>query len=183
MRAMGGCVTSVSTSATHAFSKRVVERLRLLAGIGVEGDAHAGTTVKHRSRLAQDPLPPNLRQVHLMHAELHDELLAAGFDVRAGDLGENLTTRGLPLLDLPRGARLHLARGAVLEVTGLRNPCAQIDAFQRGLLRAVLGRDARGGLVRKTGVMSIVLVGGEVQAGDAVEVEWPRGAHLPLEPV
>ena len=180
---MIGRVTSVSTSAGHTFSKQPAGRLRLIEGIGVEGDAHAGTTVKHRSRLAQEPLPPNLRQVHLIHAELHDELRAAGFEVGAGDLGENVTTRGLPLLDLPRGTRLHLARGAVLEVTGLRNPCAQIDAFRPGPLRAVLGRDAEGRLVRKTGVMSIVLVGGDVEAGDAVEVELPSGAHVPLEPV
>jgi MOSC domain-containing protein YiiM len=180
---MSGRITAVSTSREHAFSKHPVERLRLLAGLGVEGDAHAGATVKHRSRVQRDPTQPNLRQVHLLHAELHDELRAAGFDVAAGALGENLTTRGIALLDLPRGTRLHLARGPVLEVTGLRNPCAQIDAFRPGLLRAVLAHDDAGRLVRKAGVMSVVLAGGEVAPGDVVEVELPAAAHVPLEPV
>jgi MOSC domain-containing protein YiiM len=180
---MSGRITAVSTSGEHAFSKHNVERLRLLAGLGVEGDAHAGVTVKHRSRVRRDPTQPNLRQVHLLHAELHDELHAAGFDVAAGALGENLTTRGIALLDLPRGTRLHLARGPVLEITGLRNPCAQIDAFQPGLLRAVLAHDAEGRLVRKAGVMSVVLAGGDVAPGDTVELELPAGAHAPLEPV
>jgi MOSC domain-containing protein YiiM len=180
---MSGRITAVSTSGEHAFSKHNVGRLHLLAGLGVEGDAHAGVTVKHRSRVRRDPTQPNLRQVHLLHAELHDELRASGFDVSAGDLGENLTTRGVPLLELPRGTRLHLARGAVLEVTGLRNPCAQIDAFRPGLLRAVLAHDAEGRLVRRAGVMGIVLAGGPVAPGDLVEVELPSGAHEPLAPV
>jgi MOSC domain-containing protein YiiM len=180
---MSGRITAVSASGEHAFSKHNVGRLHLLAGLGVEGDAHAGVTVKHRSRVRRDPTQPNLRQVHLLHAELHDELRAAGFDVAAGALGENLTTRGIALLDLPRGTRLHLSRGPVLEITGLRNPCAQIDAFQPGLLRAVLAHDDDGRLVRKAGVMSVVLVGGDVAPGDAVEVALPAGAHVPLEPV
>jgi len=180
---MDGTVTAVSLSAEHTFSKAHRESIRLLAGLGVEGDAHLGRTVKHRSRVAQDPTQPNLRQVHLIHAELHDELRAAGFRVEAGDMGENVTTRGVDLLGLPTGARLHLGTGAVVEVTGLRNPCAQIDRFQPGLLAAVLGRDAHGSPVRKAGVMGIVLAGGEVRPGDTVRVELPPEPHRPLERV
>lgn len=180
---MDGVVTAVSRSATHTFSKAGRDRIRLLAGLGVEGDAHMGKTVKHRSRVAQDPTRPNLRQVHLIHAELHDELRAAGFAVSAGAMGENITTRGVDLLGLPTGARLHVGETAVLEVTGLRNPCAQLDRFQPGLRAAVLGRDEHGGLVRKSGVMGIVLTGGEVRPGDPIRVELPPEPHRPLERV
>jgi MOSC domain-containing protein YiiM len=176
-------VTTVGRSASHSFSKPTFDGIRLLAGLGVEGDAHLGVTVKHRSRVAVDPTQPNLRQVHLIQAELFDELAAAGFAVAAGDMGENVTTRGLALLGLPTGARLHLGADAVVEVTGLRNPCAQIDGFQQGLLKAVLGRDEHGNLVRKAGVMAIVLAGGAVQPGDPVRVELPPEPHRPLERV
>lgn len=180
---MSGVVTAVSRSAAHTFGKANAGSIRLLAGLGVEGDAHMGATVKHRSRVARDPTQPNLRQVHLIHAELHDALRAAGFDVGAGEMGENVTTRGVDLLALPAGARLRLGEEAVVEVTGLRNPCAQIDRFQPGLLAAVLGRDAEGRLVRKAGVMAVVVAGGEVRAGDAVRVELPPEPHRPLEVV
>jgi MOSC domain-containing protein YiiM len=133
--------------------------------------------------VALDPSQPNLRQVHLIHAELHDELRAAGFEVSVGRMGENVTTRGLNLLGLPAGARLHLGRSAVVEVTGLRNPCAQLDGLQPGLMAAVLGRDGAGNLVRKAGVMGIVLVGGEVRPGDPIRVELPPEPHRPLERV
>ncbi len=176
-------VTAVSRSATHAFSKSNQESIRLLAGLGVEGDAHLGETVKHRSRVARDPTQPNLRQVHLIHAELHDELRAAGFDVSAGEMGENVTTRGLDLLGLPAGTRLHLGETAVVEVTGLRNPCYQLDLFQAGLMAAVLGRDEHGNLVRKSGILGIVLHGGEVRPGDPIHVELPPEPHRPLAPV
>ncbi|MFI7030683.1 MOSC domain-containing protein [Microbispora rosea] len=176
-------VTAVSRSATHTFSKTPLESIRLLPGLGVEGDAHAGVTVKHRSRVARDPSQPNLRQVHLVHAELHDELRAAGFAVREGDMGENVTTRGVDLLALPTGTRLRLGETAVVEVTGLRNPCVQLDGFQDGLLKAVLDRDEEGNLVRKAGVMGIVIAGGEVRPGDAIRVEPPAGSHQPLRPV
>lgn len=179
----GGGVTAVSRSAGHTFSKQAERVIRLLAGLGVEGDAHAGETVKHRSRVRADPTQPNLRQVHLIHAELHDELRAAGFRVEAGELGENVTTRGVDLLALPVGTRLFLGPEAVVELTGLRNPCAQIDHFQPGLLAAVLGRDAEGNVVRKAGVMGIVLAGGEVRPGDAVRVELPPEPHRRLERV
>ncbi|UUZ86106.1 MOSC domain-containing protein [Paenibacillus sp. P26] len=178
-----GTVTAVSRSSLHRFSKPNEERIVLLAGLGVEGDAHMGTTVKHRSRVAADPTQPNLRQVHLIHAELHDELNAAGFTVSAGQMGENITTRGVDLLGLPLGARLYLGDAAVVEVTGLRNPCSQLDRFQPGLMAAVLGRDEQGNLIRKAGIMGIVLVGGEVRPGDAVRVEPPPEPHRPLERV
>jgi MOSC domain-containing protein YiiM len=180
---MGGVVTAVSRNAAHSFGKQNQNSIRLLPGLGVEGDAHMGETVKHRSRVAAAPTQPNLRQVHLIHAELHDELRAAGFRVAAGEMGENVTTRGVALLDLPTGARLHLGDTAVLEVTGLRNPCAQLDQFQTGLMAAVLGRDEQGNVVRKAGIMSIVLTGGEVRPGDSIRVELPPQPHRPLEKV
>ena len=155
----------------------------MIAGLGVEGDAHLGATVQHRSRVKKDPTVPNLRQVHLIHSELFDELRAAGFTVAPGDLGENITTRGVSLLDFPVGTRLNLGDSAIVELTGLRNPCHQIDDFQPGLMAAVLGRDATGGLVRKSGVMSIVIAGGEVEPGDAITVELPALPHRALVPV
>lgn len=180
---MDGEVAAVSRSDAHTLSKPNEEHIRLLAGLGVEGDAHMGTTVKHRSRVARDPQQPNLRQVHLIHAELHAELQAAGFQVGAGEMGENITTRGIDLLGLPTGARLHLGSEAVIEVTGLRNPCAQLDRIQPGLMGAVLGRDEQGNLIRKAGVMAIVLTGGPVHQGDHIRVELPPAPHRPLEPV
>ena len=176
-------VTAVSRSATHTLTKPADDTIRLLSGLGVEGDAHQGTTVKHRSRVARDPSQPNLRQVHLIHAELHDELGAAGFNVVAGQMGENITTRGVDLLGLPVGTRLRLGDTAVVEVTGLRNPCAQLDQIAPGLMAATLGRDERGNLIRKAGVMSIVLTGGEVRPGDAICVELPPEPHRALGPV
>ncbi len=176
-------MTSVSLDAGHAFSKPAHTSITLLAGLGVAGDAHSGRTVQHRSRVARDPTAPNLRQVHLIHAELHDELNARGFGVPPGGMGENITTRGLDLLALPAGTRLVIGQDAVLEVTGLRNPCTQLDAFRPGLMRAVLDRDAGGGLVRKAGIMAIVLAGGVVRAGDEITVQLPDGPHRPLRPV
>ena len=160
---MDAIVIAVSRSAGHTFSKANQDCIRLVAGQGVAGDAHSGETVKHRSRVTQEPTQPNLRQVHLIHAELFDELRGGGFDVSAGQMGENVTTRGVDLLGLPTGARLHLGTSAVIEVTGLRNPCAQLDGLQPGLMAAVLGRDAQGNLVRQAGVMGVVLTGGEVR--------------------
>ena len=179
----GGRVTAVAQSSEHRFHKETVDRIRLIEGIGVDGDAHAGRTVKHRSRVRKDPTQPNLRQVHLMHAELHDELRQKGFDVSPGVLGENVTTEGVDLLGLCPGARIAIGDEAVVEVTGLRNPCAQLDGYQEGLLSAVLDRDDEGVLVRKSGIMGIVASGGEVRAGDAIRVELPDGARLPLERV
>jgi MOSC domain-containing protein YiiM len=164
-------------------AKPNVDVVRLLVGLGVESDAHMGTTVKHRSRVARDPGRPNLRQVHLIHSELHDELCAAGFVVAAGQMGENVTTRGIELLALPTGSLLRLGGDAVVEVTGLRNPCVQLDGIQAGLMAAVLGRDAQGGLVRRAGVMGIVLAGGEVRPGDEIGVDLPPPPHRGLQPV
>ena len=176
-------VTAVSRAPEHRFSKRNEVRIRLLAGLGVEGDAHLGRTVKHRSRVARDPSQPNLRQVHLIHEELHDELRARGFEVRPGDMGENVTTRGVDLLGLPTGARLVLGDEAVVEITGLRNPCVQLDRFQQGLMAAVLDRDEDGALVRKSGVMGIVLAGGDVRPGDGIAVQLPALPHARLQRV
>ncbi|HYM63495.1 MAG TPA: MOSC domain-containing protein [Gaiellaceae bacterium] len=178
-----GFVTAVSRSASHTMAKPNEESIRLLSGLGVEGDAHLGATVKHRSRLRRDPSEPNLRQVHLIHEELHEELLAAGFSFAPGQMGENVTTRGVDLLGLSTGARLHLGDAAVVEVTGLRNPCVQLDGIQPGLMAATLGRDEEGELVRKSGVMSIVLADGDVRPGDPIRVELPLEPHRPLEPV
>lgn len=176
-------VTAVSRSREHTFTKPTVAGIGLVAGQGVEGDAHQGITVKHRSRVARDPSAPNLRQVHLIHSELFDDLRAAGFDVRPGQLGENVTTRGVDLLGLPTGTLLRLGAEAVVEVTGLRNPCVQIDHFQRGVLEHVVGRDEQGSVIRRAGIMSIVLTGGRVLPGDDIIVELPTGLHRPLQPV
>jgi MOSC domain-containing protein YiiM len=176
-------VTAVSRSSEHTLAKPNEECIRLLAGLGVEGDAHAGETVKHRSRVARDPSRRNLRQVHLIHAELHGELAAAGFAVSAGQMGENVTTRGVDLLGLPTGTRLHLGVDAVVEVTGLRNPCTQLDGIQQGLMAATLDHDADGSLIRKAGVMGIVLRGGELRPGDPIRIEMPPEPHRKLEPV
>jgi MOSC domain-containing protein YiiM len=180
---MTGVVTAVSRSGTHSFSKPNQDGIHLLPGLGVEGDAHQGERVKHRSRVARDPNQPNLRQVHLIHAELHDELRAGGFAVSAGQMGENITTRGIDLLGLPTGTRLRIGDAAVVEVTGLRNPCTQLDRFQPGLMAAVLGRDEHGRLIRKAGIMGIVVEGGEVRPGDPIRVELPPEPHQALEPV
>ncbi|QIJ64832.1 MOSC domain-containing protein [Streptomyces sp. JB150] len=173
-------ISAVSSSGTYSFSKPNRASVTLVAGLGVEGDVHAGATVQHRFRMAQDPAQPNLRQVHLLHEELFDEVRAAGFEVAAGQLGENVTTRGVDLLGLPTGTRLHLGDEAVVEVTGLRNPCAQIDRFRKGLLKQVVGRGADGAARFRSGVMSVVLTGGVVRPGDAVRVELPDGPHTPL---
>ena len=180
---MEGVVIAVSLSRGHTFSKENALGVRLIAGIGVEGDAHSGETVKHRSRVAQNPDQPNLRQVHLMHTELFDELKEKGFEVAPGDMGENVTTRGLDLLGLPTGTKLHLGENAVIEVTGLRNPCSQIDNFQPGLLKAVLDKGEGGEVIRKAGIMAVVLAGGEVFPGDPIRVELPPEPHRPLEKV
>ena len=180
---MSGVVTAVSLSTAHTFTKENQDSIQLLEGLGVQGDSHMGKTVQHRSRVAADPSQPNLRQIHLIHAELHDELQVAGFAVSAGQMGENITTRGIDLLDLPTGTTLHLGDKAVVEVTGLRNPCAQLDNFQEGLMAAVLDRDESGKLIRKAGVMGIVAAGGEVRPGDLIQVKLPPEPHQPLDRV
>lgn len=180
---MDGVVEAVHRSALHTMKKHEQPSIQLLAGLGVEGDAHMGVTVKHRSRVAVDPNQPNLRQVHLIHSELHDELRAKGFTVCAGEMGENITTRGIDLLRLPVGTRLYLGAHAVVEITGLRNPCAQLNRIQEGLMAAVLDRDEQGNLIRKAGVMGVVLVGGEVRPTALIRVELPPEPHRPLDRV
>ena len=180
---MDGLITAVSVSTTHTFSKSNQDSIQLIAGLGVEGDAHQGKTVKHRSRVKKDPTQPNLRQVHLIHSELHDELKMAGFDVSAGQMGENITTRGIDLLGLPTDTLLHLGNTAVVKVTGLRNPCAQLNRFRGGLMDAVLDYDEEGNLIRKAGVMSIVTIGGEVKPGDTIRVELPAKPYRSLDRV
>src|SRR5215218_4995091 len=180
---MDGVVAAVSRSGAHTMAKPNEGSITLLAGLGVEGDAHMGETVKHRSRVAADPTKPNLRQVHLIHAELHDELQAAGCSVLPGQMGENITTRDIDLLRLPSGTRLYIGSSAVIEVTGLRNPCRQLDKFESGLMSAVLDRDDQGNVIRKSGVMGIVLTSGMVQVGDAIRLELPPQPHCPLAPV
>lgn len=180
---MTGIVIAVASSPAHTMSKPTREAIRLLAGLGVADDAHQGVTVKHRSRVARDPTQPNLRQVHLVHGELLDELETAGFLVPPGRMGENVTTRGIDLLGLPTGARLRLGAEALVEVTGLRNPCRQLDDLAPGLMAATLDRDAAGNLVRKAGVMAVVLAGGIVCPGDAIGIALPFGPPRPLTPV
>jgi MOSC domain-containing protein YiiM len=180
---MSGSVVAVSCSATHTMAKGNQQAVQLREGYGVEGDAHAGSTVKHRSRVARNPRQPNLRQVHLIHAELHDELRSEGFDVSPGQMGENITTKGIDLLGLPAGTRLRLGDDALIEITGLRNPCAQLDRIQPGLMAAVLDRDEQGNLIRKAGVMAVVLTSGLVRPGDAITVELPPDPRCPLEPI
>jgi MOSC domain-containing protein YiiM len=176
-------ILALASDGAHRFSKQPVESLKLLAGLGVEGDAHAGVTVKHRSRVARDPSQPNLRQLHLLHAEIFEELAPHGFTLKPGDIGENVTTRGIDLLGLGTGTRLCLGREAIIEITGLRNPCAQLDHFQAGLMAAMLGRGAEGGLIRKSGVMAIVLQGGVLRVSDPIIAIAPEGPHRPLQPV
>ncbi|QCK87514.1 MOSC domain-containing protein [Phreatobacter aquaticus] len=175
-------VASVSLSAQHGFSKPLADRLTLLEGLGIEGDAHCGQTVKHRSRVAVDPTQPNLRQIHLIHEELFVELAAKGYAIRAGDLGENITTSGIDLLALPTGAMLTIG-SAVIEITGLRNPCRQLDDFRPGLMKAVLDRAADGSLIRKAGIMGVVRSGGLVAPGDRIVITLPPEPHRPLERV
>ncbi|RSS81673.1 MOSC domain-containing protein [Streptomyces sp. WAC06614] len=171
---------AVSSNGAYSFTKPTRESITLLAGLGVEGDVHAGVTVKHRSRVAQDPTQPNLRQVHLIHHELFEEVGGAGFTVAPGQLGENVTTVGIDLLSLPTGTLLRLGEEAVVEITGLRNPCLQIDAFQDGLLKQMVGREEDGRIVRKAGIMGVVRQGGTVRPGDPITVTLPAEPHVPL---
>lgn len=179
---MTGDVVAVCSSGEHRFSKKPTERIRILAGIGVEGDAHAGARVQHLSRVREDPAQPNLRQVHLIHSELFDELAHAGYTIGPGDLGENITTSGIDLLTLGRDTLLHIGAHAVLKVTGLRNPCSQIESFRPGLLKQVAVR-SEGKIERKAGIMTVALEGGVVRARDAIRIERPDGPHVPLERV
>jgi len=176
-------VLAVSKNAEHSFSKLNCDSIELLAGIGVKGDAHAGKTVKHRSRIRLFGSTPNLRQVHLIHQELFDELGEKGFDVKPGQIGENITTTGIALLNLPEGTILKIGEEAQVKVTGLRNPCSQLNDFQPGLMQAVLGKSPDGKLIRKSGIMCIVLAGGVVKPSDKITIEWPPKPHRVLDKV
>tara|TARA_R110002124_G_scaffold279572_1_gene452198 strand:- start:29672 stop:30241 length:570 start_codon:yes stop_codon:yes gene_type:complete len=178
-----GKVVAVARDDAHRFSKELVSEIRIVEGLGVEGDAHLGKTVKHRSRVAVDPNQPNLRQVHLIHSELFGEVGKKGFIVRHVDLGENITTIGVDLLALPKGTVLKIGETVELEVTGLRNPCKQIDDFQTGLLSAVLRKGENSELIRKSGIMTVAKAGGIVKAGDPIELIYPAKPYLPLERV
>ena len=179
---MTAIVTSVSTNSTHSFSKFNRDNIKLIAGWGVEGDAHAGKTVMHRSRVAKDPTQPNLRQVHLIHSELHSELKEEGFDISPGDMGENITTKDIDLLKLPTDTRLQIGK-AIIQITGLRNPCAQLDRFQPGLMAAVLDKNERGNIIRKAGIMGIVIATGVITIGDPIRIEFPPLPYRTLERV
>ncbi len=176
-------IKTVSRSSTHSISKTVVPSITLLTGLGVENDAHQGKLVQHRSRVRANPNQPNLRQVHLIHSELLDELFAEGYRIKPGDMGENICTRGIDLLGLPLGAILQMGKNARIEITGLRNPCNQLNGLSEGLMDAVLDRDERGNLVRKSGIMAIVLAGGEVKPGDPIEVTLPPEPYTALDRV
>lgn len=178
-----GLVIAVCRSATHSMAKTQEAEIELVAGLGVAGDAHQGETVKHRSRVARDPTQPNLRQVHLIHGELIDALRTQGFDLAHGLMGENIVTRGVDLLGLPTGTTLRIGETARVQLTGLRNPCSQLDGIQEGLMAATLDRDADGNLIRKAGVMGVVLAGGRIKPGDPISVILPAGPRQPLLPV
>lgn len=180
---LSGRVVAVARDSKHRFSKPEVDEITIIAGLGVEGDAHAGTTVKHRSRVRRDPTTPNLRQVHLIHQELLDEVANYGYTVAPGEMGENITTHGIDLLGLPEGARLHIGNDVVLRITGLRNPCSQIDKYQSGLMAHMVVKLEDGTILRKAGVMSVVEAGGCVRPGDVIRVTLPAGEYLPLQPV
>jgi MOSC domain-containing protein YiiM len=173
-------VSSVAKDGQHRFSKRPEDRIVLVEGHGVDGDAHAGPTVQHRSRVAADPTQPNLRQVHLLQSEFLSTAREAGFEVAPGDLGENILTSGIDLLALPCDTLLRIGRDAVVRVTGLRNPCRQIDDFRKGLLGLAVGRGLDGEVVRRAGVMAVVTASGSVTVGDPITAVLPPEPHQRL---
>jgi MOSC domain-containing protein YiiM len=180
---MDGLVVGVSQSGQHTFSKPAAISIRLIKGMGIDGDAHRGVTVQHRFAKRRNPGAPNLRQVHLIQIELHEELRQRGFDISPGQMGENITTRGIDLLRLPTGTLLHLGKSAIVELTGLRMPCVLLDRFRAGLKAATLDHDAEGNRIPKAGVMGVVHADGEVGPGDLIQIELPSGPPTPLSPV
>lgn len=176
-------ITSLSKSDSHTFEKFTCESINLLKGLGVEGDAHMGKTVKHRSRVARDPTQPNLRQVHLIHSELFEELSKKDFLITPGAMGENILTEGIDLLNLPKDTILNIGAEAKVQITGLRSPCAQFDSIKKGLMKALIYKDENGNIIRKSGIMGIVLEGGIVNVGDAIEIEFPKKPYIKLEKV
>lgn len=178
---MSVTVIAVASDKAHNFSKPTQPAINLIAGFGVEGDAHGGATVQHLSDKKKNPEAPNLRQVHLMHAELFDELAEQGITVLAGQMGENIVTRGIDLLSLSEGTEFHFPSGAIIQITGLRSPCKKLNTIHPDLLKAVVEKRADGSVNKKTGVMSVVLTGGKVCEGDEIKVVTPQGEHKPLE--
>ena len=176
-------VTAVCTNSLHNFSKTIQTEIKLITMLGVEGDAHCGKYVKHQSRVKKNPKQINLRQVHLMQKELFDELLIEGFEIKPGDLGENITTSGIDLINLPKNTILNIGDQVQLKVTGLREPCWQIDSYNKGLLKKVVSKDQDGNIIRKTGVMTMVKSGGIVKKGDDIEVIMPKEPYYKLEVV
>lgn len=176
-------VIAVAADKEHNFSKPVKEQITLVAGLGVEGDAHFGKTVQHLSRIAIDPTVPNIRQVHLIHSELFSYLKDEGFDISPGQMGENITTSGVDLLSMPVGTRLFIGDEAVIELTGLRNPCKQLNSLQDGLMKKLVYKSRDGDIVRLSGVMSIITKGGVVRPGDSIRIEIPPLPHRALERV
>lgn len=178
-----GLVLSVNKSDAHTFSKYPADNITLLEGLGVQGDAHMGKTVKHRSRVKKDPTQPNLRQVHLIHKELFEELSQKGYQIQPGNMGENITTQNLDLLNLPKNTILKIGDNAQVQITGLRNPCKQLNDFQSGLMNELVFKDETGKIIRKSGIMGIVLTSGVIKPGDSIEVEYPPLPHEELERV
>jgi len=180
LRHPGVHVEAVHLSDSHSFSKRAVSEVELIAGLGIQGDTHQGTSVQHRSRIAIDPSRPNLRQVHLLGSELFQDVAKRGYTVGPGDLGENITTIGIDLLALPTGTTLRLGSDCLISITGLRNPCQQINDFRDGLLSEMLERNDDGTLVKKAGVMAVVIRSGVVRPGDSIDDSLPPLPHIPL---
>jgi len=178
-----GLVTAVSISETHTMSKKNVKTIHLIEGLGIDGDAHMGKNVKHRSRVKKNPNQPNLRQIHLIHSELFSELLIKGFNIIPGEMGENITTVNIDLLSLPKDTILNIGKDSQIKITGLRNPCHQLNGIQDELMKAVLDKDIYGNLIRKAGVMGIILKSGKVSAGDEIRIEYPEKPFIHLEKV
>ena len=176
-----GAVKAVSCDAGHNFSKPVCNSIKVVSGLGVEGDAHFGKLVQHLYRNKQDPSVPNLRQIHLIHSELHEELHGKGFDILSGDMGENITTQGIDLLGLPLGTVLTIGDEAAIEITGLRNPCYQLNDFRDGLMKACLDKAGDGSVIFKSGIMGVIVKDGTIRPGDPIRVELPDEPYTPLD--
>ena len=113
--------------------------------------------------------------------EILSELNDKGFSVIPGELGENITTQGIDLLSLPQGCQLHIGKTTIIELTALRNPCVQIENFQTGMLKEVISKDKQGKIMRKLGMMGVVLSGGHVQPNDEITIQLPEQPHKSLE--
>ena len=178
-----GIVVAVSLNPKHTFSKLPQLSIHLLAGLGVEGDAHCGSTVRHRYLVRRNPAAPNRTQVHLLEAEFLEALATDAPNFPAfhpGDFGENILTRSIRLISLPLGTRLHLGPTAIVELTGLRSPCKQMNTLRPGLMKASFVPGTRR---HRAGVMAVVLEAGTLSAADTIHVELPPEPHIALRPV